>query len=133
MKIKSGKIISFIMWFKNLKTFHYRIMMRYLRKRGWVVFYLEEQNRKCDGMCWLDLYNSQFNNEAQLAAGLMKQNKLVEIRQAVADYMSSEGCSCCEDTEAHKEHEKRLAKLLDVPMYEDESGYDFNKFISNAN
>jgi hypothetical protein len=44
------------MIWENVKTFHHRIMMRYLRKRGWVVFYLEEQNRKCDSMCWLQLY-----------------------------------------------------------------------------
>jgi hypothetical protein len=36
-------------------------MMRYLRKRGWVVFYLEEQNRTCvNGECWMKLY--QFSN-----------------------------------------------------------------------
>lgn len=41
----------------NLKTFHQRIMMGYLRKRGWVVFYLEPKFRKCDGeCCWLKLY-----------------------------------------------------------------------------
>ena len=56
--------------------------------------------------------------------------KLEEIRQAVADYMQSEGCSCCRDDDAHREHTKVLAKLLDVPMYEDESGYDFSKFRS---
>jgi len=44
---------------ENLKTFHHRIMMRYLRNRGWVVFYLEEKNRECNGMCWLKLYREQ--------------------------------------------------------------------------
>lgn len=36
-----------------------RVMARYLRRRGWVVFYLEEQCRQCsDGPsgCWLHLY-----------------------------------------------------------------------------
>lgn len=56
--------------------------------------------------------------------------KLKEIRQAIADYMSSEGCSCCEDVDAHILHTKRLAKLLMVPMYKDKSGYDFSKFRS---
>ncbi len=55
--------------------------------------------------------------------------KLERIREAVADYMRSEGCSCCRDYEAHKEHTKRLALLLDVPPY-DESGFDFGKFES---
>ncbi len=39
-----------------------QMMMRFLRRRGWVVFYLKEQNRECDcreGICWLKLYNSQ--------------------------------------------------------------------------
>jgi len=55
---------------------------------------------------------------------------LADTRQAVADYMRSEGCSCCQDREAHKEHEKRLAELLKVEMYDDESGYDFGKYRS---
>ena len=44
---------------ENLKTFHHRIMMRFLRKRGWAVFYLEEQARECKDMCWLKLYDSE--------------------------------------------------------------------------
>jgi hypothetical protein len=54
--------------------------------------------------------------------------RIEQIRQAVADYMSSEGCSCCEDCEAHREHKGVLAKLLDVPEYSDGSGYDFYQF-----
>jgi len=50
------------------------------------------------------------------------------IRQAVADYMRSEGCSFCID--AHKEAERILAGLLDVPMYSDGIGYDFEQFSS---
>jgi hypothetical protein len=52
------------------------------------------------------------------------------IRQAVADYMYSEGCSCCRDVEAHERHTETLAKLLDVPKYYDGSGYDFSQFRS---
>ncbi|MBX4188235.1 MAG: hypothetical protein KW793_03835 [Candidatus Doudnabacteria bacterium] len=52
------------------------------------------------------------------------------LRQAVADYMESEGCSCCQNTIEHKQHTERLAKLLKVPKYADGSGYDFNKFKS---
>ena len=37
-----------------------RWMMRFLRKRGWVVFYLDEPARKCRGdFCWLALYESE--------------------------------------------------------------------------
>ncbi len=58
----------------------------------------------------------------------MKQIK--QIRQALADYMYSEGCSCCQHIDAHKEAKKVLAKLLNVPKYSDGSGYDFYKFRS---
>lgn len=51
-----------------------------------------------------------------------------EVRRAVADYMYSEGCACCRNVEAHKEHEARLAKLLHVPKYSDSSGFDFRRF-----
>lgn len=44
----------------NLKSIHHRIMMSYLRKRGWVVFYLEPKYRKCDNeCCWLKLYEAE--------------------------------------------------------------------------
>ena len=52
------------------------------------------------------------------------------IRQAVADYIRSEGCRCCQNVDAHKEAERILAGLLDVPMYSDGSGYDFGQFSS---
>ena len=51
-----------------------------------------------------------------------------KIRRAVADYMYSEGCSCCQDVDAHREHKRILAELLDVEMYSDGSGYDFSKY-----
>lgn len=57
---------------------------------------------------------------------------LAEIRRAVADYMQSEGCSCCRDTEAHEKHAAVLAKLLRVKKYADSSGYDFSKYRAGA-
>lgn len=62
----------------------------------------------------------------------MRDFARIQIRKAVADYMESEGCSCCRDIEGHAEHTKRLAELLDVPMYKDGSGYDFRQFRSDA-
>jgi len=57
------------------------------------------------------------------------ENRLLDkVRQAVADYMTSEGCGCCSNAEKHEKHKARLAKLLKVPMYGDGSGYDFNRF-----
>jgi len=59
--------------------------------------------------------------------------KLRTIRRAVANYMSSEGCSCCRDNDAHDKHRAALGKLLDVPKYSDGSGYDFSIFRSKQN
>jgi hypothetical protein len=42
--------------------------------------------------------------------------------------MKSEGCSCCQDIEAHKKHKEALAKILNVPEYDDGSGYDFYQY-----
>jgi hypothetical protein len=47
-------------WIRNALSFHHRIMANFLRKRGWVVFYLEERARICnEDTCWLKLYQSQ--------------------------------------------------------------------------
>ena len=59
----------------------------------------------------------------------MNEEFLQMVRQAVADYIRSEGCSCCRSSD-HDKHAEALAKLLDVPMYDDGSGYDFYKFCS---
>lgn len=53
-----------------------------------------------------------------------------QLRTAVANYMYSEGCSCCQDTEAHENHKSVLGQLLNVPKYKDGSGYDFSKYRS---
>jgi len=55
---------------------------------------------------------------------------LQAIRNALADYIGSEGCSCCRNEEAHTEAKKRLAELLEVPLYSDGSGYNFGLFKS---
>lgn len=60
----------------------------------------------------------------------LSQHEL-EIRRALADYMQSEGCSCCRDDEAHKKHKQHLAYLLEVPPYEDNSGWNFDKFATH--
>ena len=66
-----------------------------------------------------------------VAPCLKSDGWIPEIREAVADYMFSEGCSCCRDINAHIEHEKRLGELLFVDPYSDGSGYDFSKYRSN--
>lgn len=49
------------------------------------------------------------------------------IREAIANYMFSEGCSCCQGND-HNDHAKKIAELLDVPMYDDGYGYNFNLY-----
>lgn len=52
-----------------------------------------------------------------------------EIGRAVAFYMNSEGCSCCE-SDKHSQHKAALAVLLGVPMYDDGSGYNFYQLLN---
>ena len=61
----------------------------------------------------------------------MKDKLKSTIRQVFADYRRSEGCSCCQNVDNHEKHTAKLAGLLDVPMYDDGSGYDFNQFSSD--
>jgi len=61
---------------------------------------------------------------------LADSKEFEQLRQAVADYMRSEGCSCCRDDDKHDEAKARLAALLNVPKYSDGSGYDFYQFCS---
>jgi|GEM_PF-4114874 hypothetical protein len=43
----------------NALRFHHRLMAKYLRRRGWVAFYLDEVSRTCNGdTCWMKLYQS---------------------------------------------------------------------------
>lgn len=63
----------------------------------------------------------------------MKNNKELhefkkQIRIAIANYMKSEGCDCCQNIHEHERHEEQLAKLLNVSKYSDNSGYDFSKY-----
>lgn len=53
-----------------------------------------------------------------------------KVREALANYIYSEGCGCCALYDEHKEHKEVLGKLLNVPKYSDSSGYDFSKFRS---
>lgn len=50
------------------------------------------------------------------------------LRTAIAELIATEGCGCCSDYDKHEAAKAKLGRLLDVPMYSDGSGYDFNKF-----
>lgn len=47
-------------WLRNARNAHHRWMARFLEKRGWVVFYLEDEFRTCSNdLCWLKLYQQE--------------------------------------------------------------------------
>lgn len=50
-----------------------------------------------------------------------------KMREVVANFMSTKGCSCCQSKE-HPENEEALGKLLNVKKYSDGSGYNFTKY-----
>lgn len=52
-----------------------------------------------------------------------------KLRTALADYMLSEGCSCCQGSQ-HHDHANVLGKLLNVKRYDDGSGYDFYRYAT---
>lgn len=60
----------------------------------------------------------------------MKKDELNALRNAFADYVASEDCSCCRNIESHDAAAERMAILLDVPRYKDDSGWNFRKFAS---
>ncbi len=66
----------------------------------------------------------------RMLAGGTTMVKVVTIRRAIANYMRSEGCSCCQDYDNHEKYKARIGKLLNVPKYSDDSGYDFSQFRS---
>lgn len=53
-----------------------------------------------------------------------------EVRAAFAAYHQTEGCSCCQDIEGHKEAENKLIELLKPAMYSDNSGADWGQYIT---
>lgn len=55
---------------------------------------------------------------------------LADVRQAVADYIATEGCSCCQDVDGHKAAMERLGKLIRMKKYSDGSGYDYGLYRS---
>lgn len=53
------------------------VFARYLQRRGWVVFYLDEDIRTCKDLCWLQLYEEHIAREG------IKHGKTQELRSAV--------------------------------------------------
>jgi hypothetical protein len=52
----------------------------------------------------------------------------LDCRRGLADYIYTEGCSCCQNVSGHKAAAEQLALILNVPAYDDRSGYNFTKY-----
>ena len=85
----------------------------------------DEQHRRGDGQKISFTWHVSFGCRT-----FMTKVDRGNLRQAIADYMWSEGCGCCGNPDGHKKASARLAKLLKVPKYKDGSGYDFGKYRS---
>ncbi len=48
-----------LVWLRNARSIHHRLMANYIRKRGWVAFYLEGDARVCKNVCWLKEYQQK--------------------------------------------------------------------------
>ena len=78
---------------------------------------------------WIDGYNRAIDESLIfLSDKVVLKKELNKIKQAIADYMATEGCSCCENIDGHNKAKEELALLLDVPKYNDSLGYNFSKF-----
>jgi hypothetical protein len=58
--------------------------------------------------------------------------KLAEVRAEMVRYTKSEGCSCCQDKEAHTDAASKLGALLGFKRYHDSSGVDWEWTLSPA-
>lgn len=48
-----------LVWLRNFRHIHHRLMADFIRNRGWVAFYLDEELRTCESdSCWLNLYQA---------------------------------------------------------------------------
>ncbi len=53
--------------------------------------------------------------------------RLLRVRVAVANYIRSEGCGCCSNTDQHDEDRDVLGELLFVKKHKDGSGRNFSR------
>ena len=56
-----------------------------------------------------------------------------EILELIANYMRSEGCTCCQNREEHEDVKRRLGELLDCGKYDGEDEYNFNQYTTKDN
>ena len=67
----------------------------------------------------------------------MTKKEVEAMRTAVANYMRSEGCSCCQDYENHPKHKAVIALLLGIkPRFDEhdvekeEPWFDFSAYAT---
>jgi hypothetical protein len=53
--------------------------------------------------------------------------EIEKIRLEVAKLYCASGCSCCRDDDNWYKSAENLANILDIPKFEDGSGFDFYK------
>lgn len=75
----------------------------------------------------MDAYSDQQNAELRERVKEL-EGTVSELRTAFANYWVSEGCSCCRDSDNHRDAEHAIGELLGVAKHDDESGYDFNQY-----
>ena len=59
--------------------------------------------------------------------------KIDKIRLAFCNYVRTEGCSCCEHDSHQKEDKEIICRLLKIPRYKDNSGWDIYSIIKQLN
>lgn len=64
---------------------------------------------------------------SQLRKELKKETLILLI-----DLIKASGCSCCRDNENWFKTQDKLAKLFDVPRYDDDSGVDWDKGVERV-
>jgi len=52
-------------WWNNVVTTPNRWMAYWLRRRGWVCFYLDEPARECRAVCWMQEYQRSERKESR--------------------------------------------------------------------
>lgn len=106
--------------------------MKPLRKTKVTRVEVENQIAKELGWRWTPTMRHGF--KAQLWDKLVDArvaliNDKIDIRRAVANYVRSEGCSCCEGHN-HDKHGNTLGKVLQAEKYTDGSGYDLYQYAT---
>lgn len=53
-----------------------------------------------------------------------------QIREQVSNLVRAAGCGCCRNDEEWKQAQTKLADILNIERYDDDSGWDFYKYAT---